>query len=147
MNARNKRHKARQLLVQALYQWEVAQAPIAEILAEFLTDNDAKKFDAEYFQEALLGINENIVELDECFNPFTKRPIKELDPVELSILRLATFELVYKLEVPYRVVINEAIELAKRYGATEGHKFVNGVLDKTAQKIREVEFKAKNAKS
>jgi N utilization substance protein B len=143
MSIRNQRHKSRQLLVQALYQWQIAQAPINEIIAEFLADNDEKKFDTDYFQEVLHGVNENVAELDECLNPFTKRPLKDLDPVELAILRLATFELVYKLEIPYRVVINEAIELAKRYGATDGHKFVNGVLDKTAQKIREVEFNTK----
>jgi N utilization substance protein B len=141
MSIRNQRHKARQLLVQALYQWQVAQAPIDEIITEFLIDNDDKKFDTEYFQEAMRGVSVNVHELDECLTPFTKRPLKDMDPVELAILRLAAFELIYKLEIPYRVVINEAIEQAKRYGATDGHKFVNGVLDKAAQQIRAVEFK------
>jgi N utilization substance protein B len=134
------RRKARQYAVQGLYQWQMTEAPIEEIIAEFIADNSPKKFDVTYFQEILYGVIIQLARVDESLQPHAKdRTLKSLDPIELAILRLATFELLFKLDVPYRVIINEAVELAKRFGATDGHKFVNGVLDHLAQDLRSVE--------
>lgn len=139
------RRKAREYLVKAIYQWQIADDPINEILAQFLIDYKPEKYDTEFFQEVLRGVIENHSELDNHLAKHMNRTVKEMDPVELAILRLAVFELIYKIDVPYRVVINEAIDQCKRYGATDGHKFVNGVLDKVAQQVREVEVKNKRA--
>ena len=137
------RRKAREYLVKAIYQWQIADDPVNDIIAQFLVDYRPEKYDTEFFQEVLRGVITHYAELDNYLVPQMNRAIAELDPVELAILRLAVFELVYKIEVPYRVVINEAVEQCKRYGATDGHKFVNGVLDKVAQQVRELEVKSK----
>ncbi len=135
------RRKARQFLVQAIYQWQVSHATYVDIAAQFLADNDNAKFDVEYFEEILEGVMAKVAELDAALKPVIHRDLKTLDPVELAILRLAVYELTFRLDIPYRVVINEAIDQAKRFGATDGHKFVNGVLDKVAQSIRKTEIK------
>lgn len=137
------RRKAREYLVKAIYQWQITTDPAHEIIAQFLVDYKPEKYDTEFFQEVLRGVIQHHPGLDEYLAPHMKRTIVEMDPVELAILRLATYELVYKLDVPYRVVINEAVEQCKRYGATEGHKFVNGVLDKVAQHVRQAEANSK----
>jgi N utilization substance protein B len=139
MSSISQRRKAREFLVQALYQWKMSDAPSADIIAEFLVEHPAKKFDVQYFQEVLCGVINHRKDLDDHIALHTNRAINELDPIELSILRLATFELIFKLEIPYRVVINEAVDQAKRFGATDGYKFVNGVVDKLAQQIRSIE--------
>ena len=134
------RRKARQYAVQGLYQWQMTEAPINEIIDEFMADNSPKKFDVTYFQEILHGVITQLDSVDKTLEPHAKeRTLKSLDPIELAILRLATFELLFKLDVPYRVIINEAVELAKRFGATDGYKFVNGVLNHLAQQTRAVE--------
>lgn len=137
------RRKARAFAMQALYQWHMAGQALNEIEAQFYVDNDFSKVDTEYFKAILHGVPARVTELDEAFTPFLDRPVAELDPVELAILRLATFELSERLDVPYRVAINEGIELAKIYGATDGHKFVNGILDRLAPKLRVAETRAK----
>lgn len=134
------RRKSREYLVQALYQWQIANAPTQDILAEFMVDHSPKKFDVAYFQELFQGIIQSLATLDENLIKHIDRRIEEVDPVELSILRLATYELLFRIDIPYRVVINEAIEQTKRFGATDAHKFVNGVLDKLAQEIRSDEL-------
>ena len=136
-----KRRKARSLAMQALYQWHMAGQSINEIEAQFRVDNDFAAVDGGYFRELLHGVPSLKTELDELLVPCLDRPLDELDPVELAILRLSTFELRNRVDVPYRVVINEGIELAKVYGATDGHKFVNGVLDKLAPQLREAEVR------
>lgn len=136
------RKRARALVMQALYQWQLAGQTAAEIEAQFRLDNDFSHIDGSYFSELLSGIAARYQELDALFVPYLDRPVQELDPVELAILRLSSFELHTRLEVPYRVVINEGIELAKTYGATDGHKFVNGVLDQLAVQLRAVEVRA-----
>jgi N utilization substance protein B len=133
------RRVARSLAMQALYQWHMAGQALNEIEAQFRVDNDFSGVDAAYFQEILHGVPAQKAELDELLRPFLDRPLEELDPVELAILRLSGFELRNRLDVPYRVVINEGIELAKVFGATDGHKFVNGVLDKLAPLLRAAE--------
>ena len=136
------RRQARSLAMQALYQWHMAGQSINEIEAQFRVDNDFANVDGAYFREILHGVPAQKSEIDALLEPHLDRPMADLDPVELAILRLSSFELRNRLDVPYRVVINEGIELAKVYGATDGHKFVNGVLDKLAPSLRAAEVKA-----
>jgi N utilization substance protein B len=120
----------------------MAGQQLNEIEAQFRVDNDFSTVDGAYFHEILHGVPRQKSEIDGAFEPLLDRPIAEIDPVELSILRLSTYELKNRLDVPYRVVINEGIELAKVFGATDGHKFVNGVLDKLAPRLRADEVRA-----
>ncbi|MCP8464111.1 transcription antitermination factor NusB [Pseudomonas sp. ZM23] len=135
------RRKARSLAVQALYSWQMAGQSLNEIEATFRTDNDFSDVDGAYFHEILHGVPRLKGDLDKEFTPCLDRALEEVDPVELAILRLATYELRNRLDVPYKVVINEGIELAKTFGATDGHKFVNGVLDKLAPRLRAAELR------
>ena len=137
-----KRRAARQLATQALYQRHMAGASLNEIEAQFRVDNDFTFADQSYFHDILHGVPANQTEIDTALAPCLDLTIEELDPVELCVLRLSTWELLKRVDVPYRVVINEGIELAKVYGSTDGHKFVNGVLDKLAPRLREAEVKA-----
>jgi transcription antitermination protein NusB len=130
------RRKARQLATQALYQWELASSSLVEIEREFCEDNNMKKVDAEYFSELLHQIPALKTELDELIKPLLDRDMSELTPVELTILRLSGYEMLKRHDVPYRVIINEGVELAKTFGATDGHKYVNGILDRLAGDIR-----------
>ncbi|MDH0897625.1 MULTISPECIES: transcription antitermination factor NusB [unclassified Pseudomonas] len=136
------RRVARSLAMQALYQWHMAGQSLNEIEAQFRVDNDFSGVDGAYFHEILTGVARQKTELDASFAPFLSIPLDELDPVELAILRLSAWELKDRVDVPYKVVINEGIELAKVFGATDGHKFVNGVLDKLAPELRAAEVKA-----
>lgn len=133
------RHKARRYLVQALYQWHYNHTTLSEIEAEYLLEENMSKADIVYFRELLAGILSHISIIDAIFLPVLDRPIEDLTPIELAVLRLAVYELKHRLDVPYRVVLNEALDLAKVYGATEGYKFVNGVLDKLVRQLRENE--------
>lgn len=138
------RKKARELLVQALYSWEVSHTDITAIEAHFLVEHNPSKFDVAYFSELLHGIPAKRDEIENHFSDFLNRPLSELDPVEKSILWLSVYELFFRPDIPYKVVINEALELAKRYGGTDGHKFINGVLDQLAPSARATEYKPKN---
>lgn len=126
----SERRKARHFAVQAIYQWQMAQDNVADIEEQFKLDQDMKGVDLGYFRELLFGVAGNINKLDSTFSPFLSRKLEDLDLVDKAILRLATFELLFRQDVPYRVVINEGIELAKAFAAEDSHKFVNGVLDK-----------------
>jgi transcription antitermination protein NusB len=137
-----KRRAARQLATQALYQLHMAKQSLNEIEAQFRVDNDFSDIDGAYFREILHGVPAKKDQIDTALAPCLDLTIDELDPVELAVLRLSTWELLERIDVPYRVVINEGIELAKVYGSTDGHKFVNGVLDKLAPRLREAEVKA-----
>jgi len=141
MNPTARRH-ARHYALQAMYQWQISGAPVQEIEGQFLADQIKKTTDLDYFKELVNNIPAQQVELDKVFMPFIKRPIEELDPIELAVLRLATYEFVHRLDVPYRVSINEALELTKKFGSIEGYKFVNGVLDQVARKVRHIEVAA-----
>lgn len=132
------RKRARRALVQALYQWQMTGAGVREIEVEF--DDALKKADRDYFREALTYIAFNAQELDERIGPVLDRKVKDLDKVELALLRLGAYELTQRLDIPYRVVIDEGINLAKIFGAEESHKYINGVLDKLAREIRAVEI-------
>ncbi|MEW7997725.1 MAG: transcription antitermination factor NusB [Candidatus Thiodiazotropha endolucinida] len=134
-----KRNQARKHAVQAIYQWQIAGQDIPDIINQFLEEQDLNSFEIPYFQDLMKGVPGHLVELDELLKPTLDRAIESVDPVERAILRLGTYELSHKPEIPYRVVINEAVELAKVFGAEQGHKFVNGVLDQVARKVRSVE--------
>ena len=108
-----------------------------------MVDNDMSKVDLLYFRDLLRGVHREQGELDKLIEPFLDRPIKEVDPVELAIVRLGAYELKHRLDVPYKVVINEGIEMAKRFGGTEGHKFVNSILDKLSGRLRLAETRAR----
>ncbi|WP_410017186.1 transcription antitermination factor NusB [Pseudomonas sp. 5P_3.1_Bac2] len=136
------RRQARSLAMQALYSWHMAGQALNEIEAQFRVDNDFSAVDGSYFHEILHGVPRQKAEIDGAFESLLDRPLDEIDPVELSILRLSTYELKNRVDIPYRVVINEGIELAKVFGATDGHKFVNGVLDKLAPRLRAEEVRA-----
>lgn len=136
------RRKARRFATQALYQWQMTGDSLSGIETQFRTDNDMRKTDVAYFHEILHGVPECMNELDTAFSPFLDRDLNDLDQVERAILRLSTYELLKRIDVPYRVVINEGIELAKMFGATESHKYVNGILDKVAQRARYQEMNA-----
>lgn len=137
------RRMARHYAMQALYQWQMAGSTINAIEAEFRTDNDMSKVDVEYFHEILHAVPEHLSELEALFAPFlVDRSLAELDAITRALLRMATYELKYRIDVPYKVVINEAVSLAKKFGAEDSHKFINGVLDKTAAVVRALEVNA-----
>lgn len=130
------RHKARHFALQAVYQWQMTGDRAAEIEKQFLEEQPIRGADLEYFHDLVSGIIANSDHLDEIFVPYISRPLKDLDEVDKAILRLSTFELLYRQDVPYRVVINEGIMLAKEFAEQDSHKFVNGVLDKVVRAIR-----------
>jgi N utilization substance protein B len=136
------RKKARELAMQAIYSWQMTGIAVSEIELNIATQQDMNKVDMSFFQEALNYVASNAEELDEAYKIYvTDRPLADIDPIEKAILRLATFELTQRIDVPYKVVINEAIELGKEFGAADSHKFVNGVLDKAVRLLRKDEIK------
>ncbi len=138
----SERRRARDMLVQALYQWALTGHSATEIDAQFHAENDMERVDVDYFQEVLRAVIKQSEAIDAQFVDLIDRPLKDLDPVSISILRLATYELTERLDIPFKVVINEAINLAKKFGPSESMRFINGVLDKLAARARPVEFKA-----
>jgi N utilization substance protein B len=139
---KSSRRRSRELAVQGLYQWQLAAKDPVMIAAELAEVEDFGRSDAAYFRRILHGAIDNAPELEALMTPFLDRRVSELSPIERGILLLGGYELMRELEVPYRVVINEAVELAKIYGGTDGHKYVNGVLDKLAAQLRQVEVSA-----
>jgi len=130
------RRRARECVVQALYAWQVSQNDIAEVELSFLADQETQGADIAYFRHVLLGVASDVEALDTLMTPYLSRQFQELGQIEKAILRLAMFELNKRDDVPYKVTINEAIELGKTFGADDSHKFINGVLDKAAPIIR-----------
>jgi N utilization substance protein B len=142
---RSARRRARELALQGLYQWLIGGQDAAAIEGQ-LTDSDARddgKPDLGHYRELLHGAIDRAEELRQDFAPFLDRAVDALSPIEHGILLLATYELKQRLEIPYRVVINEAVELAKSFGGTDGFKYVNGVLDKVAGQLRPTEVTAR----
>lgn len=136
------RRKARHYGMQALYQWHMAGAAVGDIEAEFRADYDFSHVDLTYFQDLLHGIPACVDELDDALAPMLDRNVDDLDPIERTLLRMGMYELTRRIDVPYKVVINEEVALAKKFGATDSHKYVNGVLDKAARQLRKVEIDA-----
>jgi N utilization substance protein B len=135
----SQRKRARTLVLQALYQWQVGQSSVSQVEAEFRTDHDFKRIDEDYFVEVFRSIPSNIGDLDKQFEMLLDRSLEDVDPIELAILRIGTYELKHRVDVPFRVVLNEAVELAKQFGGTDGHKYVNSVLDKLGPRLRAAE--------
>lgn len=133
------RSKARYLAVQAIYQWQLAGQDITDIIAQFLVKENVKKFEQDYFSDLVLGVAKGLSDLDKPLSSVVDRAIESIDPVERAILRMAAYELMHHPEIPYRVIINESVELAKTFGAEQGHRYVNGVLDKLARELRSLE--------
>lgn len=138
----HKRTRARSLAVQAIYRWQVTGDNVGDIVTDFLTEQAASKFEVDYFRKLVSAVPANLDELDGFISPLLDRNVESVDLVERAVLRLGTYELWKNLEVPYRVVINEYVELAKVFGADQGHKYINGVLDKLAKSLRAIEIKS-----
>lgn len=127
------RRRARECTAQALYSWYISQNPVEEVELAFFNDEDVLKgADKAYFRKLLRATVANINDVDQTMAPYLDRAVNEVDPIERAILRFSVYELKYELDVPYKVVINEAIEVAKVFGSDDSHKYINGVLDKLA---------------
>jgi transcription antitermination protein NusB len=128
--------------MQALYQWQLTGQTAAELRNQYAEEEGYGDADAEYFRELLQGVTDGAAVLDGTLAGLIDRPVEQLDPVERAVLLIGLYELGQRLDVPWRVVINEGVELAKRFGATDGHKFVNAVLDRAARSLRAAERSA-----
>lgn len=137
---KGKRGKSREAVLKGLYQWQLSRDDAETIASHFRQDEEFSRLDATYFLTLLAGAIAESAKLRDLLQPHLDRPFPELSPVEAAILLIGAYELEHQPDVPYRVVINEAVELAKRYGGTDGHKYVNGVLDKLASRLRSSEF-------
>lgn len=134
------RHRARELALQGIYQWRVTAGDDAQIEKQIQAEKNLGRYDKALFSKLLRGALGQHADIEALLTPYLDRPLGELSPVEFAVLLLGAFELSQNLEVPYKVVINEAVELAKSFGGTDGHKYVNGVLDKLAPQLRAAEF-------
>ncbi|HEY4127489.1 MAG TPA: transcription antitermination factor NusB [Gammaproteobacteria bacterium] len=137
------RAKARRLALQGLYQWQLSGTPAGELIAELNASQNIKDVDAEYFEALVRGVIADSSALQALFQPNLDRPAEQVDPIERGILLIGTFELKDRIDVPYRVVLNEAMELAKGFGAEDSHKYINAVLDKTSAGLRQAERDAR----
>ena len=134
------RHKARSLVAQALYQWQITQDSYTVLAGQFAEHLNPRKVDAAYFQQVLMGCLAHYQELMKLIITLAEREAEQLTLVEKAVMLLATYELQFKLDVPYEVVINEALELDKKFGAVEGYRVVNAVLDRAAKQLRASEY-------
>lgn len=141
--SRRARERARRTAMQALYEVFLSNKSVAEILNRYVDDDALKRADRDYFRKLVKGACEQRQQLDESITPLLDRPLKELDPVELSILHIGIYELIYEPEMPSRAIINEAVELAKMFGATDSHKYINGIMDRAARQIRARQFQSR----
>ncbi|HEV2538541.1 MAG TPA: transcription antitermination factor NusB [Frateuria sp.] len=133
------RSRARRRALQALYAWQISGSHMKAVIDQFRHEQDMEVADLEYFEDLLHGVEQHVDELDTALKPYVDREVAQIDPIERAALRLAAYELKYRLDVPYRVILNEAIEVTKRFGAEHGHSYVNGVLDKLAAQVRAAE--------
>ena len=134
------KRRARKLALQALYQWQMSGSELYEIEAQFRVANNMEKIDSEYFCRLLHGVTTHVVALEESLIPFLDRPIQNLNPVELAALRIGAFELLHCPEIPYRIVLDASIALAKEFGSQDGYRYVNGVLNNLARQVRVIEI-------
>ncbi len=140
--AHHARTRARRTALQALYQWELGQQALEDIEAQFRAAQDMRKVDVDYFKELLHQVAGHVDELDAQMAPLLDRPLHQLGPVERAILRIGAYELAFRPELPWRVIIDEGIELAKMFGAEQSHRYVNGVLDKLSGRVRVINKEA-----
>ncbi len=138
--AKSARHRARELALQGIYQWRLSGNLAEQIAKQIAEEKGLGRYDTGFYAELLHGVLAESTELLAAVAPYLDRPVDELSPIEYSVLLLAAYELMHLPQIPYRVVINEAVELAKSYGGTDGYKYVNGVLDKLAAQVRTIEF-------
>lgn len=134
------KRRARRLAVQSLYQWFMTADDPFNIEVQFQLTNDMSKVNVEYFKNLLYGVIKNLEEVEATFAPYLDRDLDQLNPIERTILRLSTYELMFCPEIPYKVVLDEAVLLTKLFGARDGYKYVNGVLNQVAKKIRSMEY-------
>jgi len=125
--------------MQALYQWDLSGSNLSEIEVQFLEDEDFSKADKDYFHELLHQVPARLDEVEQAFTSYLDRPLDEIDPVERAVLRMASYELMARIDVPYKIIINEAVNLTKKFGAEQAYKYINGVLDQVARRLRAVE--------
>ena len=139
------RTNARKCAVQALYQWQMTGENLAAIEQQFIEEQRLKNAQRSYFNELVHGVPKQLDKIDQVLAEFVDRPVEKIDPVERAVLRVSVYELLNRLEMPYRVILNEGINLAKCFGAEGSHKYINGILDKIAMQNRPVEVRAKKA--
>lgn len=142
MSKTKAKQKARKLSLQALYSWDLGGIDLATVEVNFHIENDMSKVDTDLFKTLLYEVPKNLAKIDEAYQPHLDREQEQLDPVSRAILRIATYELLFSIEVPYKVAINEGVNLAKTFGPTDAYKFINGVLDRVAAQARAVEIAA-----
>ncbi|MDQ3056828.1 MAG: transcription antitermination factor NusB [Pseudomonadota bacterium] len=140
------RSRARRRAMQAIYAWQMSGGNVDGVITQFAHEQAHEVADLEYFEDLVRGVMQHQADLDAALLPFIDREIAQVDPIERAVLRIAAYELRHRLDVPYRVVINEAIETAKRFGAEHGHTYVNGVLDPAAVQWRDIEVNAARTK-
>ena len=136
------RSRARRRALQAVYAWQMSGASAKDVIAQFAHEQAHEVADLDYFEDLVRGVDKHCDELDDALAPFLDRDIEQVDPIERAALRIAAYELRQRRDVPYRVVLNEAIETVKRFGAEHGHTYVNGVLDHAAAQWRAVEVQS-----
>ena len=134
------RARARRRALQAVYAWQMSGGLVEQVIAQFAHEQAHEIADLEYFDDLVRGVVKHRASLDQALVGYLDRPVEEVDPIERAVLRLSAYELIHRLDVPYRVVLNEAIEIAKRFGSEHGHTYVNGVLDRAAADWRTTEF-------
>ena len=134
------RSRARRRALQAVYAWQLSQSPVEKVIENFRAEQDMDVADLEYFEQLVRGVAEHAEQIDAVLARYIDRDVAQVDPIERAVLRIAGFELAHRLDVPYRVVINEAIETTKRFGAEHGHTYVKGVLDRAAAEWRALEI-------
>lgn len=141
-NERLLRTRARRRALQAVYAWQLSGYPMRQVEQQFAHEQAEETADLDYFQALIAGVEQQHVQLDAQLGQVLDRPLAQVDPIERAVLRLAAWELVNRVDVPYKVVLNEALELAKRFGNDQGHAYVNGVLDQLAARLRPAEYRA-----
>jgi N utilization substance protein B len=137
------RSRSRRRALQAVYAWQISHTPVEIVLEQFSNEQDMEIADLPYFEALVRGVIHDHKELDHALSMYVDRPMEQVDPIERAVLRIAAFEMRDRIDVPYRVIINEAIEIAKRFGSDHGHTYVNGVLDQAAGQWRSAEINAR----
>ncbi|MCX7196301.1 MAG: transcription antitermination factor NusB [Proteobacteria bacterium] len=143
---KSSRRRSRELALQGIYQWRLTRDDQEQIEKQIRAEKGMGRYDVEFFSKLLRGVLTQHAELETVVTMHLDRTLDELSPVEFSVLLIGAYELIHHPEIPYRVVINEAVELAKTFGGTDGHKFVNGVLDKVAAQVRAIEVRGDSSK-
>ena len=140
------RSRARRRAMQAVYAWQISGGDVRQVIAQFAHEQAHEVADLEYFEDLVRGVLQHRGELDQALQQYLDRGIEQVDPIERAVLRIAAYEMKHRIDVPYRVIINEALETAKRFGSEHGHTYVNGVLDHAAAEWRAIEANAARTK-